>query len=39
MYWYVGTAAVINYGGGVMVGNIIANSGYFVITWLVPNPF
>jgi len=28
VYWYVGTAAVINYaGGGVMVGNIIANSG------------
>ncbi|MFV5701250.1 Ig-like domain-containing protein [Flavobacterium sp. XS2P12] len=28
VYWYVGTSAVINYaGGGVMVGNIIANSG------------
>ncbi|MGO4904022.1 Ig-like domain-containing protein [Flavobacterium sp. W20_MBD1_R3] len=28
VYWYVGTTAVINYaGGGVMVGNIIANSG------------
>ena len=28
VYWYVGTAAVINYaGGGVMTGNIIANSG------------
>ena len=28
VYWYVGSAAVINYaGGGVMVGNIIANSG------------
>jgi hypothetical protein len=28
VYWYVGTAAVINYaGGGVMVGNILANSG------------
>ena len=28
VFWYVGTAAVINYaGGGVMVGNIIANSG------------
>lgn len=28
VYWYVGTAAVINYaGGGVMIGNIIANSG------------
>jgi len=28
VYWYVGSAAVINYaGGGVMTGNIIANSG------------
>jgi uncharacterized repeat protein (TIGR02543 family) len=28
VYWYVGTAAVINYaGGGTMVGTIIANSG------------
>ncbi len=28
VYWYVGSSAVINYaGGGVMVGNIIANSG------------
>lgn len=28
VYWYVGSTAVINYGGGgVMVGNIIANSG------------
>jgi hypothetical protein len=28
VYWYVGTSAVINYaGGGVMTGNIIANSG------------
>ena len=28
VYWYVGTSAVINYaGGGIMVGNIIANSG------------
>ncbi|MFV8366445.1 Ig-like domain-containing protein [Flavobacterium sp. XS1P27] len=28
VYWYVGSAAVINYaGGGVMVGNIIANNG------------
>lgn len=28
VYWYVGSAAVINYaGGGVMVGNIIANDG------------
>ena len=28
VYWYVGSAAVINYaGGGVMSGNIIANSG------------
>lgn len=28
VFWYVGTSAVINYaGGGVMVGNIIANSG------------
>jgi uncharacterized repeat protein (TIGR02543 family) len=28
VFWYVGTAAVINYaGGGVMVGTIIANSG------------
>ncbi|OYX85119.1 MAG: hypothetical protein B7Y83_05865 [Flavobacteriales bacterium 32-34-25] len=28
VYWYVGTAAVINYaGGGIMTGNIIANSG------------
>ncbi|EKD31081.1 MAG: hypothetical protein ACD_77C00407G0008 [uncultured bacterium] len=28
VYWYVGTAAVINYaGGGIMVGTIIANSG------------
>ncbi|MBA0884623.1 ice-binding family protein [Flavobacterium undicola] len=28
VYWYVGSSAVINYaGGGVMTGNIIANSG------------
>ena len=28
VYWYVGSTAVINYGGGgVMVGTIIANSG------------
>jgi len=28
VYWYVGSTAVINYaGGGVMTGNIIANSG------------
>lgn len=28
VYWYVGSAAVINYaGGGVMSGNIFANSG------------
>ena len=28
VYWYVGSSAVINYaGGGVMSGNIIANSG------------
>lgn len=28
VYWYVGSSAVINYaGGGVMVGNILANSG------------
>ncbi|NDP28265.1 MAG: DUF3494 domain-containing protein [Flavobacterium sp.] len=28
VFWYVGTSAVINYaGGGVMTGNIIANSG------------
>ena len=28
VYWYVGSAAVINYaGGGIMTGNIIANSG------------
>lgn len=28
IYWYVGSAAVINYaGGGIMNGNIIANSG------------
>jgi hypothetical protein len=28
VYWYVGSAAVINYaGGGIMSGNIIANSG------------
>jgi hypothetical protein len=28
VYWYVGSQAVINYaGGGVMVGNIIANNG------------
>ena len=28
IYWYVGSAAVINYaGGGVMNGNILANSG------------
>ena len=28
VYWYVGTAAVINYaGGGTMVGTILANSG------------
>lgn len=28
VYWYVGSTAVINYaGGGVMSGNIIANSG------------
>ncbi|WP_310560483.1 Ig-like domain-containing protein [Flavobacterium sp.] len=28
VFWYVGSAAVINYaGGGVMSGNIIANSG------------
>ncbi|MBK5247712.1 MAG: DUF3494 domain-containing protein [Peptostreptococcaceae bacterium] len=28
VFWYVGSSAVINYaGGGVMVGNIIANSG------------
>jgi len=28
VYWYVGSTAVINYaGGGVMVGNILANSG------------
>ncbi|WP_235889566.1 Ig-like domain-containing protein [Flavobacterium restrictum] len=28
VYWYVGSAAVINYaGGGVMTGNIMANSG------------
>ncbi|WP_367770547.1 Ig-like domain-containing protein [Flavobacterium sp. WC2421] len=28
VYWYVGSTAVINYGGGgVMVGNIIANNG------------
>jgi hypothetical protein len=26
VYWYVGSSAVINYaGGGVMVGNVIAN--------------
>jgi hypothetical protein len=28
VYWYVGSQAVINYaGGGVMVGNVIANNG------------
>jgi hypothetical protein len=28
VYWYVGSSAVINYaGGGVMVGNVIANNG------------
>ena len=28
VYWYVGSTAVINYaGGGIMTGNIIANSG------------
>jgi hypothetical protein len=28
VYWYVGSSAVINYaGGGIMTGNIIANSG------------
>lgn len=28
VYWYVGSSAVINYaGGGVMSGNVIANSG------------
>lgn len=28
IYWYVGSAAVINYaGGGIMNGNILANSG------------
>jgi hypothetical protein len=28
IYWYVGSAAVINYaGGGIMSGNILANSG------------